>query len=174
MPDTSTTAPVRVVTEPLPQPLYGPKRVLRDFGGNVHCQRNHRHRLLGHRAGGGHSRCGVGGWTESSSIGLLAFRCLLRQRHSHHHGFLAVPAAAGLLLDDSRNRCRRSVVGASAVGASARSVLRDRRPDIAVGIDRVGHTDHGRITLAHRNGNGWQVFSFISEPIWSKRLPTTR
>ena len=33
MPDTSTTAPVRVVTEPLPQPLYGPKRVLRDFGG---------------------------------------------------------------------------------------------------------------------------------------------
>lgn len=33
MPDTTTTAPVRVVTEPLPQPLYGPKRVLRDFGG---------------------------------------------------------------------------------------------------------------------------------------------
>ena len=102
MPDTSTTAPVRVVTEPLPQPLYGPKRVLRDFGGTSIANG-----IIGivFSATGPVAvilAAGVGGWTESSSIGLLAFRCLLRQRHSHHHGFLAVPAAAGLLLDDSR------------------------------------------------------------------------
>ncbi|NRI68332.1 benzoate transporter [Rhodococcus sp. MS16] len=33
MSNTSTLAPTRVITEPLPQPLYSPRRVLRDFGG---------------------------------------------------------------------------------------------------------------------------------------------
>ena len=78
---------------------------------------------------------------------------------SHHHSFLlALPAAAGILLDDSGHGSRRPVADHLTFPRGDRRILRDGPADVVAWRDRLGEARHAACADADRHGHGGRRF----------------